>query len=478
MDIHHNFSIFMFMILALFTPNAYSRYTSKNLSKLADYNLSLLSSSSIDEGTNWAVLVAGSRGYGNYRHQSDICHAYQILKRGGLKDDNIIVFMYDDIADNEENPRKGTIINNPKGEDVYKGVPKDYTGEDLTTSNLLGVILGNKTAINRGSGKVVNSGPNDRIFIYYSDHGSPGVLTMPNDDDLYAKDFIDTLKKKHEMGTYKSMVIYVEACEAGSIFEGLLKEEWNIYVTTASNADESSWATYCPGFDPSPPPEFQTCLGDLYSVAWMEDSELHNTQSETLKKQYQVVKKRTAAGGEHGSHVMEYGYTSIGTELLSNYLGSSASYSTQLINHNNLQVLSSINVQQHDADILYLKQKVLRAPEGSIKRKEAQKELDAALSHRQNIDTTFKQIGKSLFGDVRGYETIQAVRSSGLPIVDDWDCFKTLVETYKTHCGKLSTYGKKHMREFANMCNAGVDQSQFSKVVSQVCSNNNLNLIT
>ena len=55
---------------------------------------------------------------------------------------------------------------------------------------------------------------------------------------------------------------------------------------------------------------------------------------------------------------MEYGYTSIGTELLSNYLGSSASYSTQLINHNNLQVLSSINVQQHDADILYLKQKV------------------------------------------------------------------------------------------------------------------------
>ena len=56
--------------------------------------------------------------------QADICHAYQILKRGGLKDENIIVFMYDDIAYNEENPRKGIIINNPKGGDVYKGVPK------------------------------------------------------------------------------------------------------------------------------------------------------------------------------------------------------------------------------------------------------------------------------------------------------------------------------------------------------------------
>lgn len=53
-----------------------------------------------------------------------MCHAYQILKSGGLKDENIIVFMYDDIAYNEENPRPGVIINNPHGEDVYKGVPK------------------------------------------------------------------------------------------------------------------------------------------------------------------------------------------------------------------------------------------------------------------------------------------------------------------------------------------------------------------
>ncbi|KAL2544966.1 Vacuolar-proCES [Forsythia ovata] len=56
-------------------------------------------------GTRWAVLLAGSTGYWNYRHQADLCHAYQILKKGGLKDENIIVFMYDDIAYNEENPR-------------------------------------------------------------------------------------------------------------------------------------------------------------------------------------------------------------------------------------------------------------------------------------------------------------------------------------------------------------------------------------
>jgi legumain len=56
--------------------------------------------------------------------QADVCHAYQILKRGGLKDENIVVFMYDDIANNPVNPRPGIIINHPEGSDVYAGVPK------------------------------------------------------------------------------------------------------------------------------------------------------------------------------------------------------------------------------------------------------------------------------------------------------------------------------------------------------------------
>jgi len=47
-----------------------------------------------------------------------------VLRKGGLKEENIVVFMYDDIANDEENPRPGVIINSPHGDDVYKGVPK------------------------------------------------------------------------------------------------------------------------------------------------------------------------------------------------------------------------------------------------------------------------------------------------------------------------------------------------------------------
>ncbi|XP_064937427.1 vacuolar-processing enzyme-like [Musa acuminata AAA Group] len=147
--------------------------------------------------------------------------------------------MHDDIAHNPLNPRQGVIINHPQGQDVYAGVPKDYTREQVTTKNLYAVLL--------------------------------------------------------------------EACESGSIFEGLMPEDFNIYVTTPSNSVESSWGTYCPGMDPPPPPEFFICLGDLYSVVWTEDrlnvpltlsyascSDVHNLKEETIGKQYELVKMRTS----------------------------------------------------------------------------------------------------------------------------------------------------------------------------------------
>lgn len=111
---------------------------------------------------------------------------------------------------------------------------QDYTGDDVTVENLFAVILGDKGAVKGGSGKVVDSGPNDHIFIFYSDHGGPGVLGeflvkskkvgwfgceqnilillhlvfagMPTSPYLYADDLNDVLKKKHASGTYKSMV--------------------------------------------------------------------------------------------------------------------------------------------------------------------------------------------------------------------------------------------------------------------------------
>ena len=87
-------------------------------------------------GEKWAVLVAGSNTYANYRHQSDVFHAYQMLIKNNFNPERIITFAYDDIANNVKNPFRGKVFNKPThneaGVDVYADVKIDYKGKDVT----------------------------------------------------------------------------------------------------------------------------------------------------------------------------------------------------------------------------------------------------------------------------------------------------------------------------------------------------------
>nr|ABF00019.1 legumain precursor [Saccharum officinarum] len=462
------------LLLSVFLCSAWARPRLEPTIRLPSERAAAAAGDETDDavGTRWAVLVAGSSGYYNYRHQADICHAYQIMKKGGLKDENIIVFMYDDIAHSAENPRPGVVINHPQGGDVYAGVPKDYTGRQVSVNNFFAVLLGNKTALTGGSGKVVDSGPNDHIFVFYSDHGGPGVLGMPTYPYLYGDDLVDVLKKKHAAGSYKSLVFYLEACESGSIFEGLLPDDINVYATTASNAEESSWGTYCPGEFPSPPPEYDTCLGDLYSVSWMEDSDFHNLRTESLKQQYKLVKDRTAAQDtfSYGSHVMQYGSLELNVQKLFSYIGTNpANDGNTFVEDNSLPSFSKA-VNQRDADLVYFWQKYRKLADGSSKKNEARKELLEVMSHRSHVDNSVELIGSLLFGSEDGPRVLKAVRAAGEPLVDDWSCLKSMVRTFEAQCGSLAQYGMKHMRTFANICNAGILPEAVSKVAAQACT--------
>lgn len=98
--------------------------------------------------SNWAVLVAGSYTWYNYRHQADVFHAYQMIKAKGFDPEKIIVMAYDDIAMDPKNPFFGKVFNKPsygeEGVDVYAGVNIDYWGNDVTPDVFLNVLSGNK----------------------------------------------------------------------------------------------------------------------------------------------------------------------------------------------------------------------------------------------------------------------------------------------------------------------------------------------
>lgn len=69
---------------------------------------------------------------------------------------------------------------------------------------------GNKTAVSgKGTGRVLESTPNDNVFMFFSDHGAPGLIAFPS-KYLYAKDLLATFAKIN--GKYKKFVFYLESC--------------------------------------------------------------------------------------------------------------------------------------------------------------------------------------------------------------------------------------------------------------------------
>lgn len=409
-------------------------------------------SDSSDGMKHWAVLVAGSNTYSNYRHQADICHAYQILHNNGIPDEQIVVMMYDDIADSRSNPKKGTIINHPDGDDVYAGVPKDYTGNDVTAQNFLDILTGADMS-GRGSGKTLASTGDDKVFIYYADHGATGLVAMPTGSYLYATDLNKALNTMHTNNMYKELVFYLEACESGSMFQDL-DTSINIYATTASSASESSYACYYVS-------ELNTYVGDCYSVAWMEDTDAADITAETLQSQYDTVKKVTTE-----SHVLQFGDLNIDTEVLQEFQSNSGSSITnKKINTVNFvptdkrQALSS-----RDVNLKYLA--------GLVSRAETQAEFDEAtellmkeVSHRKFSDSVFSQL-KTHFTSITASNNIQLATNS-----NEFDtCFKTAIEGVENTCGKFTDYSLKHVQVLHGACVAGVSSNTIVEVADRFCS--------
>uniref|UniRef100_L7M9F1 legumain n=1 Tax=Rhipicephalus pulchellus TaxID=72859 RepID=L7M9F1_RHIPC len=394
----------------------------------------------------WALLVAGSKGYSNYRHQADVCHAYHVLHDHGVPDERIVVMMYDDIAHARENPTPGMIINHPNGTDVYRGVPKDYTGDLVTPQNFLDILQGKK--VKGGSGKVIHSKPIDHVFLYFAGHGAPGLLAFPN-GVLHAQPFMNVIKSLNKK-TFASMTIYVEACESGSIFDGLLTAYYSVYATTAANPYESSYACY---YDA----KREAYLGNLYSVSWMEDSDKKDLKRETLFEQFSIVKKMTYA-----SHVMEYGNLPMRNLSLSQFQGKKET--SPIV----LPKAPDDIVSSRDVPIAILRHKLGKASNpqemNSLKAK-----LRRALSNRLFLKNKVAEIASFV---ARGKSNDADVVLSSQRKFTKFDCYQKAVGHFNDRCFELSQnpYAFQHLRAFMNMCELSYNIFNITEAMDLLCT--------
>ena len=408
-----------------------------------------------DQGVNWALLIAGSNEFYNYRHQADICHAYQILHKNGIPDERIIVMMYDDIADNEENPNKGVIINRPNGPNVYNGTVKDYTKDEVTPANFLKVLQGQPMKV--GSKKVLKSGPNDNVFVYFSDHGAPGLIAFPDGSALHAKDLNKAIKDMHTQNKFKNMVLYIEACESGSMFEKLLPNNINVYATTAANSDESSYACY---FDD----DLQTYLGDLYSVNWMEDSDSENIKRETLLKQFQITKSET-----NESHVQQFGNLTMGKAFfVADFQAEKSSY----VNRKpiNIKYDKTDRVKSEDVQVSILEKRMAKAT-SPLRKKIIFDQIRAIDKFKKMTELTMKQIVTEA---VKGLNLVETDLTEKKMELNNHECYAPVVDKLIEKCFSLKNeHALRNLYMLVNLCESNVAQSKILEAIEKACSSLN-----
>jgi len=59
---------------------------------------------------------------------------------------------------------------------------------DVSKSNYFAILNGDKNGVKGGNGRVLESGPDDEVFLFYSDHGNTGYVKFPDPKGYIYKD--------------------------------------------------------------------------------------------------------------------------------------------------------------------------------------------------------------------------------------------------------------------------------------------------
>jgi len=409
----------------------------------------------------WAVIVAGSKDYENYRHQADALHAYQIVLRNGVPKEQIVLMTYDDIAYNTANPYKGNIINSLNGPNLYTNLTKDYIGEEVTPANFLNVLVGHSPE----GKKVLKSTEYDYVFIYYSDHGGPGVIGFPNEEGVWSDDLTYTISYMKQYKKYSKMLFYIEACYSGSLFEGILADDLQVYALTAANSTQESYAvTY--------DYKRKTFLCDEWSAAWMADADYNDMKAKTIEQQYQLSVDKTKY-----SNPKQYGDLKVSILPVSAFFGPLGVMLPRLLGKRSEELEPEpTNATEDDTETRvsqdavhgWICERRIKETDDPEEKAKYKGELDRVNANKGIITTIVHTIVSLLMTDVL---SVGKAMTKKHPIKDH-KCFVPVAKEFHKKCFSIfkNDQARVSLHSLASLCNSGVPVDVIKLTIGTVCS--------
>ena len=168
----------------------------------------------------YAVLVQGSNGWNNYRHQADVLSVYQMLKT--------------------------------KGFDLLAGCSMDYDNADISPSDISNILLGVKTD---KTPVVLPKDAGQNVLLFWSGHGhnhannGANELVWRNADvgrGMTADLLRQTISLMHQQGQYRKMFVLTEPCFSEAVITPLVGIPGVLAMSSAGTFEQSfadNWST-------------------------------------------------------------------------------------------------------------------------------------------------------------------------------------------------------------------------------------------
>lgn len=239
---------------------------------------------------NKAVLICGSyinKNIDNYRHQSDVLRMYQMLKKGGYTDDDIILIIADDIAYSPLNPYQGQVFYTVGGDNLYFDIEVDYKAYALKPQDISNIISS------------IDSNEGTNVLIYWSGHGFVNNFCWL-DSGFFSNELLaNTISKMYNPKKFRKMLIITEPCYSGSTLQIIEDNEFEgVLAMSSANQNEFSWAVNYSS-------ELKTYLSDKFTSNVI-DSYLANKDI-SFMEMFNFLKQNTMA-----SHPMILNYQNFG----------------------------------------------------------------------------------------------------------------------------------------------------------------------
>lgn len=195
----------------------------------------------------YAVLVQGSQGMLNYRHQSDVLSVYQLLKNGGFDDDHIILVMDASLATSPDNNDPNAIRSVCEGENLLDGVVMDYDNAQLSPQDISDILKGKSS---ERLPVVVKGDATTNVLLFWSGHGRSvrhgGCdefiwKEQPAGEGFTADLLKQTVVSMSEENSFRKLLVIAEACYSENVIKSVEGTAGALAISGAGG-EEQSWA--------------------------------------------------------------------------------------------------------------------------------------------------------------------------------------------------------------------------------------------